>query len=45
MARASSVAGDELETQAWKSRATAALATIADPEDRELIEGDLATIG
>ncbi len=45
MARASSVAGDKVEARIWKDRATAALAAIADPEDRELIESDLATIG
>ena len=45
MARASSIAGDEDEARAWKVRATTALTAIADPEDRELIESDLATIG
>jgi DNA-binding transcriptional MerR regulator len=44
MARASAVAGDTAQSAEWKRRASEALAGIADPEDRELIEGDLATI-
>jgi DNA-binding transcriptional MerR regulator len=44
MARASAVAGDAVAAAEWKERATMALAEIGDPEDRELIEGDIATI-
>ena len=44
MARASSVAGDETGTRSWVERARDALAAVADPEDREPIERDLATI-
>jgi hypothetical protein len=44
MARAYLVAGDAAEVAAWKARATAALDGIADRDDRELIEGDLATL-
>ena len=44
MARAYLAAGDSEGTATWKGRATAALAGIADPDDREQIEGDLATL-
>lgn len=44
MARASLAAGDMAETAAWKARATEAVAAIADKDDRDLIEGDLATL-
>ncbi|HEX5591082.1 MAG TPA: helix-turn-helix domain-containing protein [Candidatus Limnocylindrales bacterium] len=44
LARAASVAGDRDAAATWRDRARAALAAIADPADRELIEGDLATI-
>ena len=44
LARATAVAGDTAASAEWRTRATEALAVIADPEDRELIEGDLATI-
>jgi DNA-binding transcriptional MerR regulator len=44
MSRASLVAGDEAAARAWKDRGTAALADIADPDDREPIEADLATL-
>ena len=44
MARAYLVAGDAAEVAAWKARATVALDGIADRDDRELIEGDLATL-
>ncbi len=44
MARATALTGDLAETATWKARATEALDEIADPEDRELIEGDLATL-
>ena len=38
------VAGDAAEVAAWKARATGPLDGIADQDDRELIEGDLATL-
>ena len=44
MARAYLTAGDLAEMAAWKAKATAALDGIADPDDRDLIEGDLATL-
>jgi DNA-binding transcriptional MerR regulator len=44
MARASGVAGDEEAAAEWKAKATAALDGIADQDDREVIEGDLATL-
>jgi hypothetical protein len=44
MARAAAVAGDEAEAIRWRDLAREALAAIADPADRELIEGDLATL-
>ena len=44
MARAHLAAGDVAETAAWKARAAAALDGITDPDDREIIEGDLATL-
>lgn len=44
MARAHLAAGDVAETAAWKARATAALDGITDLDDREIIEGDLATL-
>lgn len=44
LARASAVAGDAGEAQAWAARARTATAAIADPEDRETIEGDLASL-
>ena len=44
MARASLTAGDRTEMAAWKAKATAALDAIADTDDRDLIEGDLATL-
>ena len=44
MARALAVAGDRAAATAWRDRARAALDTIADPADREVIEGDLATL-
>jgi hypothetical protein len=44
MARASLVAGDEAGARAWKDRGTVALEDIADPDDREPIEADLATL-
>ena len=44
MARASAVAGDPGAAADWKAKAIAALATIADPAEREVIEGDIATL-
>lgn len=44
MARASAVAGDREAVASWSARAREALASIADDEDRRLIEADLATI-
>jgi DNA-binding transcriptional MerR regulator len=44
MARASGVAGDPVTAAGWKARATAALDGIADNDDREVIENDLATL-
>ena len=44
MARAAAVAGDAAEAIRWRDLAREALAAIEDPADRELIEGDLATL-
>ncbi len=44
MARAHAVAGRSTETSAWQTRARDGLALVADAEDRELIEGDLASL-
>jgi DNA-binding transcriptional MerR regulator len=44
MARATAVAGDADAAAEWKARAEAALDSIADPADREVIEQDLATL-
>jgi hypothetical protein len=44
MARASAVAGDQGAAADWKAKAVAALDGIADQDDRDLIEGDLATL-
>jgi DNA-binding transcriptional MerR regulator len=44
MARAHLAAGDLVGMAAWKAKATVALDGIADADDRELIEGDLATL-
>ena len=44
MARASFTAGDEAGGRTWKARALAAVATIPDADDREVIEQDLATL-
>lgn len=44
MARASFAAGDPASGALWKAKATAALAEVADPDDRELIAQDLATL-
>ena len=44
MSRALAVSGDRAGAGEWKARAAAALAQVADPEDREQIEADLATL-
>ena len=44
MARASAVAGERAAAAAWKSKAVAALEDIADPDDRQIVEGDIATL-
>lgn len=44
MARAMAAAGDRDGLEEWRARAVAATAAIADDEDREVIEGDLATL-
>ena len=44
MARAYVTAGAAAQVAAWKAKATAALEGISDTDDRELIEGDLATL-
>jgi hypothetical protein len=44
MARASAVTGDLAATSEWKNRAIAALDGIADQDDRDAIEADLATL-
>jgi DNA-binding transcriptional MerR regulator len=44
MARALAVAGDRTTAEEWRARARAALAAIDDPEDRQVIEQDLATL-
>jgi DNA-binding transcriptional MerR regulator len=44
MSRASLVAGDDDAARDWKARGISALGDIADPDDREPIEADLATL-
>jgi DNA-binding transcriptional MerR regulator len=44
MARALAVAGDRPAAEDWRARARAAVAAIDDPEDRQVIEQDLATL-
>lgn len=44
LARAAAVAGDLSEARTSLAQARSAVAAIADPEDREVIEGDLASI-
>jgi DNA-binding transcriptional MerR regulator len=44
MARASAVAGDAVAAADWTAKAVAALDAIADPDEREIIEGDIATL-
>jgi DNA-binding transcriptional MerR regulator len=45
MARASRVAGDRRAFEEWRERARTATAAIAEEEDREVIENDLANLG
>jgi hypothetical protein len=44
MARASRVAGDRRAFEEWRERARTATAAIAEDEDREVIENDLASL-
>lgn len=44
MARALAVAGDRAAAEEWRARARAAAAAIDDPEDRAVIERDLASL-
>jgi DNA-binding transcriptional MerR regulator len=44
MARALAVSGDLAGAAAWRHRAEEGLASVADPEDRKVIEADLATL-
>jgi hypothetical protein len=44
LARAAAVAGDLTSARTWLANARSALAAIADPEDREVIEADLTAI-
>ncbi|HYN69438.1 MAG TPA: MerR family transcriptional regulator [Candidatus Eisenbacteria bacterium] len=44
MARASAIAGDRAAALEWRTRAREGVAGIAEPEDREIIEGDIATL-
>lgn len=44
MARASAVAGDTAARDEWKARAVGELAGIKDPEDRQVLEQDIATL-
>jgi hypothetical protein len=43
MARAHALAGDEDASAVWRTKAESLGAAIADPQDREIFEGDLAT--
>ncbi len=44
LARAHAIAGDRAEAERWRAAARVALADVADAEDREPIEADLATL-
>jgi DNA-binding transcriptional MerR regulator len=44
MARAYMATGDTTQAATWKAKAVAALDAIADPDDREIVEGDIATL-
>lgn len=44
MARAAAIAGEVDEAISWRDRSRAEIPKIADPGDREVVEGDLATL-
>ena len=44
LARAHAVAGDRAASDEWRTRAVAELAKIADAEDRQVLEQDIATL-
>ena len=44
LARAYAVSGDRAAAGEWKSKAEARLADVTDPDDREIVERDLATL-
>lgn len=44
LARAYAVAGDRAAGQEWKAKAVALLAEVDDPDDREIVERDIATL-
>jgi DNA-binding transcriptional MerR regulator len=44
MARALAVSGDRAAAEEWRARARAAVAAVDGPEDRQIIEQDLATL-
>jgi DNA-binding transcriptional MerR regulator len=44
MARASAVAGDKASSDEWRARAVTELDRIGDPEDRQILEQDIATL-
>lgn len=44
LARAYAVAGDRAAAAEWKAKAVARLAEVDDPDDREIVEGDIATL-
>ncbi|MCI0345997.1 MAG: hypothetical protein L0221_11230 [Chloroflexi bacterium] len=44
MARAAAIAGETAEATSWRDRSREALANIADPAEREIVEGDLETL-
>jgi hypothetical protein len=43
MARAHALAGHDAEARDWLARARAATAEVADEDDREILEADLAS--
>ena len=44
LARASAVAGDRATAADWKVRAQATIAEVDDPDDRQVVEADIATL-
>ncbi len=44
LARASAAAGDDAAARKWKDRAVAQLELVTDPEDREIVERDIASL-